>query len=66
MHEKDEATQTENILRYRRHCQAHMQHVHTQTETITIIRSHANQFSAVSEMRQVEAVRDKIQRGILK
>lgn len=46
MHEQDEATQTQNILRCRRHCQAHMQHLHTQKETVVTIRSHANQFSA--------------------
>lgn len=43
MHEQDEATQTQNILRCRRHRQSHMQHLHTQKETVVTIRSHANQ-----------------------
>lgn len=64
MHEQDEATQTQNILRCRRHCQAHMQHLHTQKETVVTIRSHANEFSA--DARQVETVLDKIQRGVHK
>ncbi len=71
MHGQDEATQTQNILRYRRHCQAadkqaYMQHVHPQTESLTTIRSHANQSQQMREARQVETVRGKIQRGILK
>lgn len=67
MHEQDEATQTQNILRYRRHCQAadkqaHMQLVHTQTEAHSTIRSHANQSQQMCEVRQVETVRNEIQR----
>lgn len=68
MHEQDEATQTQNILRYRRHCQAVDKQtcMHAQTESLTTIRSHANQSQQMCEVRQVEIMRDKIQRGILK
>lgn len=65
MHEHGEATQTQNILRYRRLCQAadkqaYMQHVHAQTETLTAIRSRRNQSQQMCEVLKVDTGREKI------